>query len=150
MFPKTLTITVTSAAEETLVERALARGWRALIRTESADRSQAIDTLLWTFSEESFLPHAQPGDGDASRQPVLITAEPGNTNHADVLFLVGGKIPSIWNEDAMAFARVAVLFDGRDTEMLSAARQARTDAKHFGHETTYWRQSAQGKWEKQS
>jgi DNA polymerase-3 subunit chi len=133
-----------------LVERTLARGWRALIRTDSADRAQAIDTLLWTWSDESFLPHAQLGDGDAARQPVLITVEPGNPNRADVLFLVGGAMPAIWNEDVLPLARVVVLFDGRDAAALSAAREAWKQAREFGHEATYWRQSAQGKWEKQT
>jgi DNA polymerase-3 subunit chi len=133
-----------------LVERALARKWRALIRTESADRAQAIDTLLWTFSDEGFLPHAQAGEGDVLSQPVLITVEPGNPNRADVLFLVGGAMPEIWNEDVASLARMVVLFDGRDAAALSAARAAWAQAKGFGHETTFWKQSARGKWEKQT
>ena len=132
-----------------LVERALARKWRVLIRTESADHAQAVDTLLWTFSDESFLPHAQTGDGDAARQPVLITVEPGNPNGADVLFLVGGAMPN-WKDDVVSLARAVVLSDGGDAAALSAARAAWTQAKEIGHDTTYWRQSADGKWGKQS
>ena len=47
-----------------LVERSLARGWRALVRADSAERSDALDTLLWTYDDQSFLPHAQVGDGE--------------------------------------------------------------------------------------
>ena len=133
-----------------LVERALARGWRALIRPESAERAQAIDNLLWTWSEESFLPHAQSGDGDPARQPALITVEEGNPNRADVLFLVGGALPRSWDGETGGFARIAILFDGRDASQLSAARMAWAAAREFGHETTYWKQSAAGKWEKQA
>jgi DNA polymerase III subunit chi len=131
-----------------LVERALAHPWRVLIRTESADRAQAIDTLLWTWSEESFLPHAQLGDGNASAQPVLITVEGGNPNQATVLFLVGGATPDSWNE--ISFSRVVVLFDARDPSAVAAARSTWKTVKDLGHEATYWRQSAQGKWEKQT
>ena len=131
-----------------LLERTLARGWRALVRTESSDRAAAIDTLLWTCDEEGFLPHAQKGDGDASAQPILITVEPGNPNRADVLFLVGGMTPDDRNEDA--FSRIVVLFDGRDATALSTARSAWKTVKELGHEVTYWRQSVQGKWEKQA
>jgi DNA polymerase-3 subunit chi len=133
-----------------LVERALARKWRALIRTESADRAEALDALLWTFSDESFLPHAQAGDGDPLNQPVLITVEPGNQNRADVMFLVGGAVPENLNEDVASLARLVVLFDGRDAAAVSTARTAWTQAKQFGHETTYWKQSPYGKWEKQT
>jgi DNA polymerase-3 subunit chi len=131
-----------------LLERTLARCWRALVRAESADRAQAIDTLLWTFNDESFLPHAQKGDGDAAAQPILITVEPGNPNRADVLFLVGGTRRDDWNE--AAFSRIIVLFDGRDAGALSEARGAWKTVKELGHAATYWRQSPQGKWEKQT
>lgn len=132
-----------------LVERTLARGWRALIRAESAERAQAIDNLLWTWNDESFLPHAQPGEGDASKQPVLIAVEEGNANRADVLFLVGGTVPRSWQEETSDFARIVVLFDGRDASALSGVRAAWTDARQSGHDVTYWRQSAGGRWEKQ-
>ncbi|HVZ68813.1 MAG TPA: DNA polymerase III subunit chi [Rhizomicrobium sp.] len=133
-----------------LVEKTLERGWRALIRAESADRAQAIDNLLWTYSEESFLPHALEGDGDPARQPVLITVEEGNANAADVLFLVGGAAPPAWNGDrAQALARIVVMFDGRDRDAVSGARAAWKAAKEASHDVTYWKESASGKWEKQ-
>jgi len=133
-----------------LVERTLARGWRGLIRTESSDRAQAIDNLLWTWSEESFLPHAQSGDGNAATQPVLITVEEDNANRAQVLFLVGNTLPATLERDLAVFERIVVLFDGRDASALSVVRRAWSETKAAGHPTTYWRQSASGKWEKQA
>lgn len=134
-----------------LVERTLERKWRALIRCESADRAAAIDTLLWTYDEQSFLPHAQLGDGDAARQPVLITVEDENANDANVLFLVGGASPPAWNGPlAQSFSRIVLLFDGRDPDALAVARKEWTQAKAAGHEVTYWKQAQSGKWEKQA
>jgi DNA polymerase III subunit chi len=134
-----------------LVEKTLERGWRALIRAESADRASAIDALLWTYSEQSFLPHAQTGDGDPLRQPVLITVEEGNPNNAQLLFLVGGAAAPDWSDAATkTLARVVMLFDGRDPEALSAARAAWKDAKGSGHDVTYWKETPAGKWEKQA
>lgn len=134
-----------------LVEKTLERGWRALIRAESADRAGAIDALLWTYNDQTFLPHAQLGDGDAARQPVLITVEEGNPNSAQLLFLVGGATAPDWNsETTKAFARVVILFDGRDSDALAAARAAWKDARGSGHDVTYWKETPSGKWEKQS
>lgn len=133
-----------------LVQRTLARGWRALIRAESAERAQAIDNLLWTWSEESFVPHAQLGDGDTTCQPVLIAVESGNPSSAHVLFLVGGAAPISWEEEAGQFARIVFLFDGRDPATLAQARADWVAAKQSGHEAIYWKQSAAGKWEKQA
>jgi DNA polymerase-3 subunit chi len=134
-----------------LVERTLERKWRALIRCDSADRAAAIETLLWTYDEQSFLPHAQLGDGDPARQPVLITVEEENANQADVLFLVGGAAAPVWNGPlAQSFSRIVLLFDGRDPEALAAARKEWPQSKAAGHEVTYWKQSQSGKWEKQA
>jgi DNA polymerase-3 subunit chi len=132
-----------------LVERTLERGWRALVRAESADRAAAIDALLWTYNEESFLPHAVAGDGDATCQPVLITVEEDNANHAQVLFLVGGAAVSDWPQSGAAFDRIVVLFEGRDPEALASARDAWKQAKGVGLDVTYWKENAAGKWEKQ-
>jgi DNA polymerase-3 subunit chi len=134
-----------------LVEKTLERGWRALIRAESADRAGAIDALLWTYDDQSFLPHAQFGDGEAMDQPVLITVEDGNPNEAQLLFLVGGARTPAWDAEATkALARVVLLFDGRDPEALTVARTAWKEAKAASHDVTYWKETPTGKWEKQA
>ena len=130
-----------------LIEKTLERGWRAVIRTESSERADAIDNLLWTYSEQTFLPHAQSGDGDPKRQPVLITVEDENPNGANVLFCVGGAAP-VW-ERVGDLTRVVLMFDGRDADALGKARVAWKDAKAAGHDVTYWKESASGKFEKQ-
>lgn len=134
-----------------LVEKTRERGMRALIRAESSDRAGAIDALLWTYDDQSFLPHAQLGDGDAAEQPVLITVEDGNPNAAQLLFLVGGAGAPEWESDAAkAFTRIVLLFDGRDPEALASARAAWKGAKAAHHDVTYWKETPAGKWEKQA
>jgi len=133
-----------------LIEKSLERGWRALIRTDTAERAEAIDNLLWTYNDQTFLPHAQKGDGDPKDQPVLITTEEGNANDANILFLAGGAAPPAWDSAlAKALTRIVVLFDGRDPAALDAARAAWRGAREAGHDVTYWKESATGKWEKQ-
>jgi DNA polymerase-3 subunit chi len=132
-----------------LVEKSLARGWRAAIKTDSAERSDALDTLLWTYDDQSFLAHAQAGDGDAAAQPVLISVEEGNPNSAEIFFYVGGAMPGDWGS-LSALARVVLLFDGRDSEALAQARGAWKEAKATGHDVTYWKETPAGKFEKQA
>ena len=134
-----------------MVEKSLERGWRAVIRTDSAERSDALDTLLWTYNDESFLAHAQSGDGDPARQPVLITVEDENPNAAKIRFCVGGSQPSDWGDAKLSeLARIVLLFDGRDSAMLGAARTAWKAATAGGHDVTYWKESPSGKFEKQA
>ncbi len=133
-----------------LVEKSRARGWRALIRADTAERAAAIDTCLWTYDEQSFLPHALDGEGKAARQPVLITVEDHAPNGPDILFLVGGATPTAWDDPALGdLTRIVLMFDGRDPELLAAARAAWKDAKAAGHDVTYWKESPSGKFEKQ-
>ncbi len=93
-----------------LIEKSLERGWRVLIRADSAERAEMIDNLLWTYDDQTFLPHAQAGDGSEARQPVLITVEDTNPNAANVLFLVGGA-QADWNATA-ELIRIVMMFDG--------------------------------------
>jgi len=132
-----------------LVEKSLQRGWRAAIKTDSAERSDALDTLLWTYDDQSFLPHAQAGDGDPAAQPVLISVEEGNPNSAQIFFYVGGAMPADWN-GLQELARVVLLFDGKDSQALADARAAWKEAKAAGHDVTYWKETPAGKFEKQN
>lgn len=133
-----------------LIEKSLERGWRALIRADTAERAEALDNLLWTYDDQTFLPHAQKGDGDAKDQPVLITTEDGNDNDANILFLVGGAPAPAWDSaPAKALTRIVLLFDGRDPTARDAARASWRGAREAGHDVTYWKESASGKFEKQ-
>ena len=96
-------------------------------------------------------PHAQSGDGDAARQPVLITVEDENPNRAQILFCVGGARPV-----GLARGRAVVLGAGGDAVRRPrrshaglGARAAWKDAKEAGHDVTYWKESPSGKFEKQ-
>ena len=40
-----------------LVERTLQRGWRAVVQARTPQRLTALDDLLWTYADDSFLPH---------------------------------------------------------------------------------------------
>jgi DNA polymerase-3 subunit chi len=118
------------------------------VRTDSAERSDMLDTLLWTYDDRSFLPHAQAGDGDPNRQPVLISVEEANLNRAEIVFYVGGVLPGDWRA-LKDLVRVVLLFDGRDGEALAGARAAWKEARAAGHDVTYWKESPSGKFEKQ-
>src|SRR5215470_1536790 len=46
-----------------LLERALAEGHRVVVMAGSPERVQHLDDLLWTYSDESFLPHGAAKHG---------------------------------------------------------------------------------------
>ena len=102
-----------------LLEKTLARGWRALVRTGDPRGLEALDAGLWTYSDDSFLPHGLEAD-DGARQPVVLVSHGGNPNGADVRFIVdGASLPA----DASGYRRLVVMFDGNDDEALGTARE---------------------------
>jgi DNA polymerase-3 subunit chi len=134
-----------------LLERTRERDWRAVVRVGSAERMETLDAHLWTYSEQSFLAHGTAAEGHQSRQPIYLTTEDENPNAAQVLFLVGGAQVADWSSPALGgFARIALMFDGRESEAVNYARSAWRSAKEAGHDVTYWKESPSGKWEKQA
>jgi len=131
----------------TLLERSIERGWRVIVQASSEERIEALDSLLWTFRDDSFLPHGTAAEPEAAAQPVLLTTRDDNPNGANVRFLIdGAPVP----EDAQAYERIVLLFDGEDEEAVAAARQRWGEAKAKGFEVTYWRPDEQGRWIQQT
>jgi DNA polymerase III subunit chi len=128
----------------TLLEKTLERGWRAVVQAGSEERLDALDTALWTYKEESFLPHGTRKDGHSDRQPIYLTTVDENPNRAAVRFLVDGAQPA----DVTSYARIVYLFDGHDAAAVEAARQQWTALKTGGCAVTYWREGKSGAWEK--
>ena len=127
-----------------LLERTLERGWRAVLQAASGERLDALDTHLWTYSEDSFLPHGTTRDGHAAHQPVYLTTGDDNPNAASVRFLVDGAVPA----ELSGYARIVYLFDGRDPDAVQQARSEWKRVKAAGCEVTYWQQGESGRWEK--
>ena len=134
-----------------LLEKTRERGWKALVRVSSEERLEALDAHLWTYKEESFLPHAPSSDQRAAEQPIILTTSQENPNGATVAFYADGAAPDDWAAPSLStFQRVVLLFDGRDPSATEAAREYWKQARATGFETTYWHQSATGKWEKKA
>ncbi len=129
-----------------LLEKSLERGWRAVVQAGSDERVEGLDSALWTYREDSFLPHGTAGDGSPERQPVYLTTGDGNPNGAAIRFFVDGAEAG----DLSGYERVVYLFDGRDEEAVEAARRQWAAVKEAGHDATYWQQNERGKWEKKA
>jgi len=129
-----------------LLERSLERGWKAVVRVGNAERLEPLCAALWSYRDDSFLPHGTPEDGPLSAQTIALTAEEENPNEADVLFLVDGAVVS----ELENYRRCVLLFDGRDDEALAAARGHWKSLTATDHDITYWQQNEGGGWEQKT
>ena len=133
-----------------LVEKTLARGWKAVIQTASEERVAALDDLLWTYSDATFLPHGKQGESDAELHPVYLTQGDETPNGAEVRFYLDGTGPRTTTDESAKHLRGIIIFDGNDADALSTARQQWKQLQGSGTTLAYWQQTPQGQWEKKA
>jgi DNA polymerase-3 subunit chi len=131
-----------------LVERVLQRGWRAVLQAATPERLAAIDDLLWTHAEDSFLPHGAAKDGDPEMQPIWLTLGGENPNDAQARFLLEGVAATPFVDQG--YQRLMILFDGRDAEALAAAREQWKKLRQINAQLAYWAETDEGGWRKQA
>lgn len=128
-----------------LLEKTLERGWRAVVEVGSTGRAEALDAYLWTYRDDSFLPHALAGDETDAHQPILITIGTDNPNGAACRFFIDRAVP----ESAEGYERIVYMFSGHDPDAVAEARVAWA-ALRGSNTLTYWQQEAGGRWVKKA
>lgn len=127
-----------------MLERSLARGWRALVRGTDPGRLEALSKALWTWREESFLAHGTAADGAPELQPIWLSCEGANPNAANALFLVDGAEAGA--DELAAMELSAILFDGLDKAAVERARAQWRLVTETGLTAVYWAQDEGGGW----
>jgi DNA polymerase-3 subunit chi len=128
-----------------LLEKSLERGWRVVVQAGTEERVDALDAHLWSYRDDSFLPHATWRATDAAEQPIILAVEEGNPNCANVRFLIdNAALPA----DSERYDRMVLVFKGDDDEALAAARGAWSASKARGFDVTYWQPDANGRWQR--
>ena len=124
-----------------LLERSLSRGWSVVIRCRNEEDVRALDDHLWTYHDESFLPHGT-GASDPN-QPVWLTATGEVPEGRDVLFAL--RAEDFDPEGLKGLTRAILMFTA---EGAPPAREAWKAVKAAGLDATYWKQDPDGRWVK--
>ena len=111
-----------------LADKAYKLGHRVYIHTDSSQQTKMLDDLLWTFQQNSFVPHCVLATDDDGRAPVQLghDAEP-DASH-EVLINLAGEVPLFFSR----FERVAELVNSD-----AAIRQQGRDRYSFYKERGY-------------
>ena len=136
--------TTLEQAAGALLEKCLQHEKRVLAISQRPERRAALDEALWTFNDNSFLPHgrAEAEGLDPARQPVLISDMPDPQNGATFCLLMDGAEIG----DGAAFQRCMVMFDGGDQATRDIARAQFKAAKDRGETVRYFQQTSNGGW----
>ena len=134
------------AALPQLGERGRGREWNVVIQAVREAVRDELDELLWTYRDESFLPHGREGNGpgDGAANPIWLTTGEERPNEAAVRFVVAGATIS----QPQDYERVITIFDGYDDDAVAQARGEWKRLKGEGHTLTYWQQDEEGRWGK--
>ena len=131
-----------------LLERSLERGWKVVVQAGTEAHRDTLDNHLWTYRENSFLPHGAEGtaNSEPKNHPIWLTTTTENPIDAEVRFIVTGAVPAKTD----TYERVIYMFDGRDDDAVSDARERWKIEKESGHDLAYWQQDEEGRWAKKA
>ena len=129
-----------------LLEKAVASGAKIVVLAGSTDRVEFLNDQLWTYSDDSWVPHGSAKDGNADLQPIWLTTTEENPNQSTILVACDGAAPT----HVEKWERCLDLFDGNDEQAVAAARQRWKHWKDQGHELVYYQQSERGGWEEKA
>jgi DNA polymerase III subunit chi len=100
-----------------LAGKAWQQGKRVYLHTNSDAESRHLDRLLWTFRQDSFIPHSIFEGADPELNPVLIGHQDDVGEEHDVLVNLATEVPQFFSR----FNRVAECID-HDTEIKKTGR----------------------------
>ena len=128
-----------------LLEKTLSKGWRALVKLPESKLAE-LDSFLWTFRDDSFLPHGREDEPQAELQPILLSATAESAKGFDAVFLLDGAEI----EDMEGVSRAMVMINGRAAEDVQRERGRWKALKETGASLAYYLQDDRGRWEKKA
>ena len=141
-----LTRSTPQSTMATILPRAMAAGWRVMLRGTDPAALERLDLALWTDDDASFLPHGLAGGPHDADQPILLgLGAIGNAAQGLVLIDSAETDPA----EALSLERVWVLFDGADDTALAHARGLWKRLTGAGMAAQYWSEDG-GRWEKKA
>jgi len=103
-----------------LIEKAYLLNLKVLVLNDTLADAQALDELLWTFNERSFVPHELCVDEQSldPATPVHLAVQTAQVAAADLLLNLGTALPA----NLLRFARIAEVIDA-DEERRRTGRE---------------------------
>lgn len=112
-----------------LIEKAYKHQHRIYIHVENEQEAHLLDELLWTFRDDSFLPHNLYGEGPDPAPPIQIGYNVVPEKQRDILINLNKTIPEFYAQ----FARVLELVP-EDPIIQANAREHYRLYRAKGHE----------------
>jgi DNA polymerase-3 subunit chi len=113
-----------------LIDLVYRKGHQIYVHTSTEEQARTLDEQLWTFKEETFVPHAL--HSEALDVPIKIGFDHEPEEHQDVMINLSGEIPHFFSR----FDRVAEVVPV-DQNSRQAARENYAYYKERGYVLNY-------------
>lgn len=101
-----------------LTEKAYQLGHRVFVHCKNQEDAERIDELLWTYKEDSFIPHNLQGEGPEPPPPIQIGFDKEPRGFNDILINLTDEIPPFFTR----FSRIIELV-GNDEAAKTVSRE---------------------------
>lgn len=93
-----------------IIEKAWSQRLAVHVHTQNPQQSTLMDRLLWTFRDDSFLPHGLANSPEAELATITIAHDHAPEQNCDVLVNLSDTVPDFFSR----FERVAEMIDGSE------------------------------------
>lgn len=105
-----------------LIEKAYTKGHRVYVHCANQVDAEHIDELLWTFKEDSFIPHNLQGEGPEPPPPVQIGYSKDPRGFNDILINLSQTIPEFYSK----FKRIIELVINQEEDKVLSRSKYKT------------------------
>ena len=128
-----------------LLEKTRHKGWTALVKM-SDERLADMDKYLWTYRDDSFLPHGRDDEPMSERQPIVLSSGATSSASSDCILLLDQA--DIELSDAAQ--RCIVIIEGQKADSVAFERARWKQLSQTDASLSYWQQNDRGEWQKKA
>ena len=127
-----------------LLEKSLEKGNKSLLLFKEKEKCLSINEQLWTYKQNSFLPHISEDDQiyDNIDIPVYLSTKNENPFKAKLLFSIDGFLP----DNIDHFERVIIIIDVNDELLNEKYKNYYLDIKQNFEDIVFYKSDDNGKW----
>lgn len=127
-----------------LLEKSLVKGNKSLLLFKDKDKCLSINEQLWTYKQNSFLPHISEDDQiyDNIDVPVYLSTKNENPFKAELLFSIDGFLP----DNIDHFERVIIIIDVNDELLNEKYKNYYLDINKNFEDIVFYKSDDNGKW----
>ena len=127
-----------------LLEKSLEKGNKSLLLFRDKEKCLSINEQLWTYKQNSFLPHISEDDQiyDDIDIPVYLSTKNENPFKAELLFSIDGYLP----DNIQHFERVIIIIDVNDEILNEKYKNYYLDINNNFEDIVFYKSDDNGKW----